>query len=96
MILSGYFSSKLAIMMNWMAFLMNSLSRAVLQINYNRNIPPNQVDAWRENSKEAVCELEEVIESRRQTLLTNRESSGVLRELQEPYDEMVSSDMVEE
>lgn len=69
------------------------LSKAVLQMKYNENIPEERLGGWASKADQAVSDFEEYLENYRAELLAERKMSGVLDSVADTYDETVISDL---
>lgn len=70
-----------------------ALSQAVLQLKYNDHVPDDRVSRWESEADEVVSDFETYLENHRAELLEDREMSGILERLADPYDETVLSDL---
>jgi len=72
-----------------------ALSKVVIQISFSEDMPPNRVDRWQDERDDAKEEFADWLTTQRNELLDGRESSGLLDDLAEPYDQSVENSMSE-
>ncbi|MFB6175607.1 MAG: hypothetical protein ABEI99_00385, partial [Halobaculum sp.] len=69
------------------------LSNAVLRFEYNDDISTTRLDEWSEETESEIETFERELRDARETLLAERDRSGVLESVSESYDETVLQDL---
>ncbi|WP_436343372.1 hypothetical protein [Natronorubrum sp. FCH18a] len=72
-----------------------TLSQYTLRFEHGENIPNSRIAEWRDEGDDRVDEFEEELREIREGVLLNREESGILDSIAEPFDETVLDDLKE-
>jgi len=70
-----------------------AISKAVLRFNKRSNISEDRLNEWEDQKGKVLNDLEKKIQRRRDSVLSDRSSSGELRNVSDSYNETISSEL---
>lgn len=78
---------------NFLEDFIEALSESVIRIEYNSSIPEERLEDWERRKRRVIQDYRENLNRDRADLLRTDQSSGVLEQVSESYDEAVLDDM---